>query len=182
MSAEEQPGRAATGDPAPDELLDIDGADPDEELEAVAEAVQADIADITAIAAQRDEYLALAQRLQAEFENYRKRSTKEREDAQSWGASRLAEQILPVLDACDSALVHGAEAVTPVYRTLVDALTKAGLEIIGSDDVPFDPREHEAVMHEPSEDGGEPVVAETLRTGYRWHGRVLRPAMVKVRG
>jgi len=144
--------------------------------------VEADIADIAAIAAQRDEYLALAQRLQAEFENYRKRATKEREDAQSWGASRLAEQLLPVLDACDSALVHGAEAVNPIYRTLIEALTKAGLEVIPSDDVAFDPREHDAVMHEPSEDGGESVVAETLRTGYRWNGRVLRPAMVKVRG
>jgi molecular chaperone GrpE len=153
-----------------------------EGLQAAAAAVEADIADITAVAAQRDEYLSLAQRLQAEFENYRKRATKEREDASSWGASRLAEQLLPVLDACDSALVHGAEAVNPIYRTLLDALTKAGLEVITSDNEPFDPSVHDAVMHEAGEGGAEAVVAETLRTGYRWNGRVLRPAMVKVRG
>jgi molecular chaperone GrpE len=201
MSAEPQSGTgSAAADPASEDDAEdaesaLPGGDPEdlegwypdagdggEDLEAVAEAVQADIADITAIAAQRDEYLALAQRLQAEFENYRKRATKERDDAQSWGASRLAEQILPVLDACDSALVHGADAVTPIYRTLVDAMTKAGLEIISSDNAPFDPREHDAVMHEEGEAGAEAVVAETLRTGYRWNGRVLRPAMVKVRG
>jgi molecular chaperone GrpE len=66
---------------------------------------------------------------------------------------------------------------------MLDILQKEGLEVIDTDGVVFDPNLHEAVMHEPADEGEmEPVVSETLRTGYLWKGRVLRPAMVKVKG
>ena len=97
----------------------------------------------------------------------------------------LAERLLPVLDACDLALGHGTEDVAPIHAALVNALAPVGLEILDPVGEPFDPTRHEAVLHEPAgEDdaGGTQVVVEVLRRGYVWSGRVLRPAMVKVRG
>ncbi len=85
-----------------------------------------------------------------------------------------------MLDACDAAVAHGqAQAVEPILTALYGALEKEGLERIDPTGKPFDPAEADAVMHEPGE-GGAQVVAATMRTGYRWRGRVLRPAMVKV--
>jgi molecular chaperone GrpE len=86
-----------------------------------------------------------------------------------------------VLDACEAAFAHGADGVEPVWSALIGALQKQGLEALDLLGRPFDPAVAEAVVHEPGE-GGEPVVAEVLRTGYAWKGRVLRAAMVKVRG
>src|SRR5690606_40699141 len=90
----------------------------------------------------------------------------------------FVESLLPVLDACDAALAQGADAVEPVLSALYGALSKEGLERIDPEGKPFDPNEAEAAVHEPGE-GGEHVVAEVLRPGYRWRGQVLRPAMVK---
>jgi len=167
--------------PVDDERDEMASSDDDAPLDQLDEQVAADLDELAKVAAQRDEYLALAQRLQAEFENYKKRAAKERGDAEANGAARLAAKLLDVLDACDAALIHGVEGVAPIYTALIEALRKEGLEVIAADDQPFDPNLHEAVLHEPG-DGGEPTVAESLRTGYMWHGRVLRPAMVKVRG
>ena len=86
-----------------------------------------------------------------------------------------------MLDACEAAISHGSTDVEPIYKSLLDVLEKAGLELIAPEGEPFDPTLHEAVMHEPG-DGHESVVVEILRTGYSWKGQVLRPAMVKVRG
>jgi len=72
--------------------------------------------------------------------------------------------------------------VEPVRNALMGALTKQGLERLDGQDEAFDPELHDAVMHEPSDDGDGPVVAEVMRAGYRWKGRVIRPAMVRVRG
>jgi molecular chaperone GrpE len=77
-------------------------------------------------------------------------------------------------------VIHGVEGVAPIHKQLLDVLGKAGLEVVPTDGVPFDPNQHEAVLHEPG-DGGEPQIVEVLRTGYRWGGRVLRAAMVKVK-
>ncbi|MEY2570968.1 MAG: molecular chaperone GrpE [Acidimicrobiaceae bacterium] len=154
---------------------------PDDASELLADEVTADLDELSEVARERNEYLALAQRLQAEFENFRKRSAKERADAEANGAGRLAGKLLDVLDACDAALIHGVEGIAPIYTALIEALRKEGLEVIAADDQPFDPNLHEAVMHEPG-DSDEPTVSESLRTGYLWHGKVLRPAMVKVRG
>jgi molecular chaperone GrpE len=152
----------------------------DDELEAAAEEIEQDI---SAIAQQRDEYLALAQRLQAEFENYKKQTMRRNTEVVEHAGSRLAEKLLPVLDAFDNAIIHGVDGVSPLHQALFDVLRKEGLEVIPTDGVVFDPNHHEAVMHEPaSDDDEEPTVSDTLRTGYAWRGKVLRPAMVKVRG
>ena len=99
-------------------------------------------------------------------------------------ASRLAKALLPVLDACEAAVTQGVEGIEAVQAQLLSVLSTEGLAVLGSVDEPFDPGFHEAVMSEESGDDGDagPVVAEVLRTGYAWNGRVLRPAMVKVRG
>lgn len=128
------------------------------------------------------EYLERLQRLQAEFENYRKRMTREQADAAERGARNLTLELLPVLDGCEGALQQGREDVAPIYGQLMELLGKAGLERNAEPGDPFDPEQHEAVMHEPADDAEESAIAEVLRTGYSWKGRVLRPAMVKVRG
>lgn len=139
--------------------------------------------DLAATEAERDEYLERLQRLQAEFENYRKRMTKEQGEALQRGAQHLASELLVVLDGCEAALQQGLDDVGPIRNQLVEILTKSGLETTGAEGDPFDPELHDAVMHEPADDGDDAsTIAEVLRTGYSWKGRVLRPAMVKVRG
>ena len=137
--------------------------------------------DIAALLAERDEFKDIALRLQADFENYRKRVSQEKTDEVNRATGRLAEALLPVLDACEAAFAHGADGIEPVWKSLLGALSQQGLKAYDLVDKPFDPVTAEAVMHEPG-DGGEPVVVEVLRTGYEWKGRVLRAAMVKVRG
>jgi molecular chaperone GrpE len=140
--------------------------------------------DLPTAVAQRDEYLALARRVQADFENFRKRTIKQQEDYAAAASARLVESLLPVLDACDSAVIHGIDGVAPIHKSILDILTKSGLEVVATEGAPFDPTVHEAVLHEPSapgEESGEPTITEVLRTGYLWHGRTLRAAMVKVK-
>ena len=138
------------------------------------------------LTAERDEYLAHLQRTQAEFDNYRKRMLRDQTAHLERATAGLIEQLLPVLDAFELALGSaGTDAerlrkgVELVYGELLGALEKAGLERIEALGKPFDPAEHEAVMHVENE-GGEPGVQDVVRTGYRLKGRVLRPAMVKV--
>ena len=97
--------------------------------------------------------------------------------------------MLPVFDTADLAVAHaaaggnedsGLESVKQVWSALFDTLEKEGLERIDPVSEPFDPTAHEAVMHEPGE--GPAHVVDVMRAGYRWKGRVLRPAMVKVAG
>jgi molecular chaperone GrpE len=130
---------------------------------------------------QRDDYLDALRHLQADFENYKKRVAKQQADMAARAAENLVEKLLPALDTADLAMAHGgSEEVKQVWAALIDALSGSGLERIAPDGGPFDPTRHDAVAHEPGEGGQE--VAEVLRTGYVWKGRVLRPAMVKVRG
>jgi molecular chaperone GrpE len=136
---------------------------------------------------ERDEMRALAQRIQADFENYKKRVQRDQAETAERGTALLVEQLLPVLDNFDLALLSLEDAdelvrkgVELVYADFVAVLERAGLERIPTDGTPFDPEVHEAVLHEPG--SGEPTVVETMRSGYRLKGRVLRPAMVKVSG
>ena len=177
---------AAGEPPAPD--ADAASADDpvaaaEQVVEAAADEIEGDIealASVDAVAAQRDEYLESLQRLQAEFQNYRRRVAEQQEAASDKAAERLVELLLPVLDAVDLALGHGEAGVEPIGAALVDVLRKEGLERVDPGGEPFDPNEHDAVMHE---DGDGPAeVIDVLRPGYRWKGRLLRPAMVKVKG
>ncbi|MHB8380597.1 MAG: nucleotide exchange factor GrpE [Acidimicrobiales bacterium] len=139
---------------------------------------------------QRDEYLDALQRLQADFENYRKRVVRSSEAAASRSAGDLVSKVLPVLDAFDYALAHfanaeSAEAVAlgQARGLLLDTLIREGLERVDTVGAPFDPQVEDAVAHvEGDQESDGPVVEEVLRAGYRWKGVVLRPAMVKVRG
>lgn len=141
---------------------------------------------------QRDDYLDRLQRLQADFENYRKRTARESEQLAARGALSLINKLLPVLDALDLAQAHFGTASTEELETveakalvqarslLVDTLQKEGLERIDAVGVGFDPNLHDAVAH--VEGDGEQVVDDVLRAGYQWKGSVVRPAMVRVKG
>ena len=142
--------------------------------------------DLARITAERDEYLAHLQRTQAEFDNYRKRMLRDQTVHLERATANLIEQLLPVLDSFELALNSAGtdverlrKGVELVYGEFLGALEKAGLERIEAFGKPFDPEEHEAVMH-VEDDGGDPGVRDVVRSGYRFKGRVLRPAMVKV--
>ena len=130
---------------------------------------------------ERDEFKDIALRVQADFENYRKRAAAQLTDEVDRSTGRIVEAMLPVLDACEAAVAHGVEGVENIWSSLLGTLQKSGLEALDLQGQPFDPALAEAVLHEEG-DGGEAVVVEVLRTGYRWKGRVLRAAMVKVKG
>lgn len=171
-----------------------DEAHADEALdpEALADYAGAGLALNEEIARERDELRALVQRVQADFENYRKRVLREQTALAERAAEALIEQLLPVLDNFELALLNLDDAdekvrkgVELAYADFVAVLEKAGLERIETDGRPFDPEVHEAVMHDAlmhDAGDGEPIVVETMRDGYRLKGKVLRPAMVKVAG
>lgn len=163
-------------DSAPDDPDGTDRADPDEV------GVDAEEDAEEQVVRERAEYLDALRRLQADFENYRKRAFKQQSDAIEFATGRLVEDLLPVLDACEAGIEHGDEGVTAVFTALLGALERSGLQRVDPVGQPFDPNTHEAVLHEPGEGGDEPVVVEVMRPGYLWKERTLRAAMVKVRG
>ena len=136
-----------------------------------------------------EEYREHLQRLQADFDNYRKRIVKEQTRAVEMAAEPFVRRLLEVLDDFDLAMLsveEGDHAEQPfvkgveiVYAKLLELLRAEGLERIEAEGKPFDPNEHEALMQTGDGDG-EPVVAEVFRQGYRLGGRVLRPAQVRV--
>ncbi|HVB05716.1 MAG TPA: nucleotide exchange factor GrpE [Acidimicrobiales bacterium] len=189
------PDGAAAPDSAP-------GGDDDAllaEVIAAAEAAAAggdgEASELDRAEAQRDEYLDALRRLQAEFDNYRKRTTRQQTELLGRAAESLIERFLPVLDALDLAITHGedpestasglVQALQQINSLGRDVLAKEGLERIDEAGVPFDPTVHDAVAHLPHEEGEAAAgvtVDEVLRAGYQLKGRVLRPAMVRVRG
>ena len=135
------------------------------------------------ILAERDEFLNLLQSVKAEFDNYQKQTKKRISETRTFARGEIVEKLLPVLDACDAAVLHGAEDVAAIRKALIDSLENEGLKLVGTVSEKFDPSIHEAVSHEPgNEDEDEQLVSEVLRQGYFWEGKILRPAMVKVRG
>ena len=145
------------------------------------------VADIDLLQRERDDLLGTSQRLQADFENYRKRVLREQTALVERATEGLIEQLLPVLDSFELAVANlGRETdvenlrkgVELVYAELLGVLERAGLEPIAALGEPFDPNVHEAVMQDDG--AGEPRVGGVLRTGWKLKGRVLRPAMVKV--
>ena len=135
-----------------------------------------------------EEYRDHLQRLQAEFDNYRKRVLKEQTRAVEMAAQPTMLRLLEVLDDFDLALLAAEEqpdferfrkGVELVYAKFVDALRAEGLERIAAEGRPFDPNEHEALM-QTGDGEGEPHVAEVFRQGYRLKGSVIRPASVRV--
>ena len=131
-------------------------------------------------------YLALAQRTQADFENYRKRMARENAQAIDRGVAKLANALLPALDHLDIALkaAEGHEDVVKGFAIVRDefvaALGKAGIQAFSPKGEPFDPNEHEAMAQQPSEEHESGTVMEVYQSGYRLNGSVLRPARVVV--
>ena len=155
---------------------------PDDHVEAVGVLLDA----LATARGAADSHLEDLQRVAAEFENFRKRAAREREETQARASQRLVQALLPVLDSFDQAFNHEAQTpgeeqilagVRGTFHQMIDALGKEGLEIIPTVGEEFDPEIHEAVAG-----GGEGdlVVSREFRRGYLLKGRVLRPAMVVV--
>jgi len=197
--AYQQPG----GDAADERSSEIDdvtegvhrpagGLSPEEAEQALANAVDQavedvdvsdiDVADIDvfAVLEERDQFKSMAQRTQADFDNFRKQSAVRAQAEADRATGRLAEAMLPVLDAAEAAFLRHPEEVGPLLNQMLVELKKHGLETLDLEGQPFDPEVAEAVAHEPG-DGGEPVVSEVLRSGYKWKDKTLRAAMVKTK-
>ena len=179
-----QPSGFGEGDVADveesDGLLDAGDADTDTETNSDTETdtdTDSDV-DVAAIVAERDQMRELAMRLQADFENFRKRTAAQAEGDVDRATGRLAEALLPVLDAAEAAYIQHPDEVGPLLNVMLTELRKHGLETLDLTDQPFDPEVADAVAHAPG-DGGDVVVAEVLRSGYRWRGKTLRAAMVR---
>jgi molecular chaperone GrpE len=135
------------------------------------------------------QHLDTALRLQAEFDNYRKRVARERVDLTSRAAERVVEELLPVLDNLERAIDHTLEGgeldqllkgVEMVHQQVVDVFTKEGVEIVDPFGEPFDPLVHQAVGTEEDVDVPDQTCVKVLQRGYLLGGRVVRPAMVIV--
>jgi molecular chaperone GrpE len=189
-----EPSPAAAASRAPETAPEP--AKPDTEPASGPDA-QAHLDALAAKAQKADEYLALAQRTQADFENYRRRTAREAKAAQERGAVKLALELLPAIDNLERALAHaddgetGAEGngtaslvagIKHVHSDVVAALKRAGIESYSPEGERFDPQFHEAVAQQPVE-GTEPgVVVEVFQRGYRVGDNVVRPARVVVAG
>jgi molecular chaperone GrpE len=151
-----------------------------------ASAVADDIDELLAKARERDEYLSLAQRTQADFENYRKRAAKELSAAEARGMAKLARELLPALDNLARALeadATGDEFVAGirfVNAELHAALERLGIEAYSPEGERFDPNVHEAMARQPVEGTAPGTIVEVYQQGYRMNGVVLRPARVVV--
>ena len=154
----------------------------------VAEPAAPGAGDLEAARKQAAEYLEHLQRLQAEFDNYRKRVLKEQTRAVEMAAEPLVRRLLEVLDEFELALMAAEQkpdfdrflhGVDLVYAKLTEILRTEGLEPIEAKGKPFDPTRHEALMQAGDGDG-EPMVGDVFRPGYTLKGRVIRPAGVKV--
>jgi len=136
--------------------------------------------DVDELLSEIERFKDMAMRAQADFENFRKRSSAQLSDEVERATGRLAEAFLPVLDAAEAAYVRHPDEVGPLLNLMLTELKRHGLETLDIVGSPFDPEVAEAVAHE-ADSGGEIVVAEVMRSGYRWKGRTLRPAMVRTK-
>ncbi len=140
---------------------------------------------------ERDNFKDALQRLQADFENYKKRVARNQVEEVARQSGNLVAKLLVVIDTLDLAQAHlegavddaEAKALVAARAQFLEVLNKEGLERVDAAGVAFDPEVHDAVLHgEATGDETETMVDEVLRSGYVWQGQVLRPAMVKVRG
>lgn len=159
------------------------GAEPDTAATDEEAASDADPApeSIDELRAERDALRDTLQRVQADFINFRKRSATQSAADIDRATGRIVEALLPVLDAAEAAYIRHPDEVGPLLNSMLAELRRHGLEPLDLDGAPFDPEVAEAVAHESGE-GDDVVVAEVLRSGYRWKGTTLRPAMVRTKG
>ena len=155
--------------------------------------IEGDLDELVKVGAQRDEYLALAQRTQADFENYRKRMARESAFAHERGVAKLVKELLPALDNLDRALQEAGSAaagtdhedpllkgVRLVREELMAALARVGVESYSPVGEQFDPAFHEAMVQQPVQGAASGTVAEVYQPGYRLGEDIIRPARVVV--
>ena len=142
-------------------------------------------AQIQKLEEERNVYINDLQRITAEFANFRKRTRKQHADITAQAAARLAESLLPILDAFEAAAAHRVEGIGSIQTQFLNVLNSAGLSAIDAMYQLFDPNKHEAVLTEPGDPGmpsQQQIVTAVLRTGYMWNNKVIRPVMVQVKG
>jgi molecular chaperone GrpE len=169
---------------------DLDSANVEQSAEA--QAVAADTAkadaEMAKVAADLEELRQTLLRRQADFDNYRKRIEKERFEDSKRATARVIEGLLPVIDGFEQALAAHREAEYEsyrkgfelIYKQLLESLTKLGVERIDPAGKPFDPHLHQAVDRSETTDHEDGTILQVFQPGYVFHGRVLRPAMVRV--
>lgn len=166
---------------AEEELADDGITEEAEDVEALREALEER-------GKEAERYLANWQRAQADLANYKKYAEQEKQEILSFGNSTLILSLLPIVDDFERALAslpselsgeNWIEGVKIIYNNLKAALEKDGVSVIKAEGEPFDPRFHEAVMHQPGKEG---VILEEIRKGYKLKDRVLRPSLVVVGG
>ena len=188
-SVESEYAAARPGDGADDGTAAAGEADHERQLER-------DLEELTAKAEKADEYLELAKRTKADFENYRKRATREAAAAQARGIAKLAKELLPAVDNLDRALEaaqstsdgtgqgNGAQTLVDgvklVHEDVINALARAGIERFSPEGEQFDPQQHEAIAQLPVEGQEAGTVVEVYQRGYRLGEFVIRPARVVV--
>ena len=170
----------------PEEKIPAEPEAAEEEMPKEETDIDALKADLEAARKQSDEYLALAQRVQADFENFRRRNVSARADSFEEGARAFIQTILPVMDNIERALAVESQdealknGVSMIYRQLWDAMEKRGVSVIDRQGEKFDPGLENAVMQGTAEEGEPGTVCAVLQKGYKMGDFVLRHAMVKV--
>jgi molecular chaperone GrpE len=148
-----------------------------------------DLEELAAKADKADEYLELAQRTKADFENYRRRAAREAAAAQERGVVKLARELLPAVDNLDRALAatDGSDesdtlvsGIKLVHKDVIAALARVGIEPYSPQGERFDPQHHEAVAQQPVDGAERGTIVEVYQRGYRLGDSVLRPARVVV--
>jgi molecular chaperone GrpE len=178
------PGGAAPADPAASDAATAPSEAPSDDVAQI----EGDLDELVEVAAQRDEYLALAQRTQADFENYRKRVARDSAIAQERGVAKLAKELLPALDNLDRALEAAdqddplLDGVRLVRSELSAALARLGVGSFSPLGETFDPAVHEAIatVQQPADGAGSGTVVEVYQPGYRLGENIIRPARVVV--
>lgn len=157
-----------------------------DEGEVIAASVAGQVSEVEKLRAERDALLDRQARMQAEFDNARKRAAKEQQDFRDYALVDTVKAIIPVLDSFERALRSSPEksefhvGVELIYKQLQDALAKLGVKAISAKGEVFDPRYHEAVEMVETTDAEDHHVLEELQRGYQLKDRLLRPAMVRV--
>ena len=186
MEAEPRTDEQPTAEAAADEQRGEETAP-----EAVSSEAAAQEAALAAEARRADEFLALAQRTQADFENFRKRAAREHAAAEARGVARVVRELLPALDNLERALAaaeappdggehHLAEGIRLVQAELIAAMGRIGVEGYSPKGERFDPNVHEAMAQQPVDGAESGTIVEVFQSGYRLGDTVIRPARVVV--
>jgi len=169
------------------ELPASDGAEGEESTESSSSRTSTEGGELQKLRAERDTLIDRLARLQAEFENARKRTAREHQDFREYAVSDAVKALLPTLDSFERALQTGTGeksefrgGIELIYKQLQDALQKLGLRAIPAKGEPFDPHLHEAIEMVDTTDAADHQILEELQRGYKLRDRLLRPSMVKV--